>query len=558
MLLMSVTSILAENHSDFGLTTDGIVWPPFEDDHFTVSGDWTDADGMWIHNGCKINIKSNNGEIITKVVCTLTYGVEYVEQMIVSDGTPNFRGGVTVNIDDVNATSLEISSDVEGEENYFQIDHVAIYYETANNEEQTGFVVDKYVQFETFNTTPYTGRNVSVTGTNKNFTITSNDGSGAEIRKVDLTFDSNVDGSTISSTAGVVEGSGTDWSVNKVSATSLTVTTPENVSSIKVYYVKRSEEVYYEIVNVTDESRVANYTISRAELEITGTNKEGPAFIVNNGESVTITSDDDREISKVDLRFSYYYNNTPIKSTAGEVAKVDRLNWSINNVNSSSLTISHPGKQVNIDDLVMIDKITVYYKEKIVPTIVASANKADGAWWTTFYGDDGNYKAPEGTKVFAVNLNGTSISMTEITDGIVKKGEGVVLKSTKDGYITMTKTDDEGSGDYTNNSLLGTSVNIANPGNAYVLNWQKSNGVGFYKLKTAGTIAANKAYLVYDATATGEAQAFFAFDSAVTGVEINKADANEDDNKVYDLQGRRVTKPANGLYIVNGKKVIMK
>ncbi len=554
MLLMSVTSALAENLANFGLTEyDG--WPPFEDEHFTVSGDWTDVDGMWIHNGCKINIKSNNGEIITKVVCTVTYGVEYVEQMIVSDGTPNFRGGVTVNIDDVNATSLEISSDVEGEENYFQIDHVAIYYETANNEEQTGFVVDKYVQFETFNTTPYTGRNVSVTGTNKNFTITSNDGSGVEIRKVDLT----VNGSVTNTTAGVIEGSGTDWSINNVSATSLTVTTSEDVSSIKVYYVKRSEEVYYDIVNVTGGSQVANYTIPRDELKITGTKKDGPAFIVNNGESVTITSDDDREISKVDLRFSYYYdNNTPIESTAGEVAKVDRLNWSINNVNSSSLTISHPGKQVEIDDWVTIDRITVYYKEKIVPTIIASANHADGAWWTTFYGDDGNYQAPEGTKVFAVNLNGTSISMTEIKDGIVKKGEGVVLKSMNDGYITMTKTDNEANGDYTNNSLLGTSVNIENPGNAYVLNWQKSNGVGFYKLKAAGTIAANKAYLVYDATATGEAQAFFAFDSAVTGVEINKADANEDDNKVYDLQGRRVTKPANGLYIVNGKKVIMK
>ncbi len=552
MLLMSVTSALAENLANFGLTEyDG--WPPFEDEHFTVSGDWTDVDGMWIHNGCKINIKSNNGEIITKVVCTVTYGVEYVEQMIVSDGTPNFRGGVTVNIDDVNATSLEISSDVEGEENYFQIDHVAIYYETANNEEQTGFVVDKYVQFETFNTTPYTGRNVSVTGTNKNFTITSNDGSGAEIRKVDLT----VNGSVISSTAGVVEGSGTDWSVNKVSATSLTVTTSEDVSRIKVYYVKRSGEDF-ETVNASD-GNYGNFTIAANNFDVTGTFNTGEAIVVNDGYSVTITSEEGMEISKVDLHFSRYdKKDGQIKSTVGDVTEgKDINNWSINNVNSSSLTISHTGN-VDVVDWIKIDRITVYYKEKIVPTIIASANKADGAWWTTFYGDDGNYKAPEETKVFAVNLNGTSISMTEITDGIVKKGEGVVLKSMTDGYITMTKTDNEANGDYTNNSLLGTSVNIANPGNAYVLNWQKSNGVGFYKLKAAGTIAANKAYLVYDATATGEAQAFFAFDSAVTGVEINKADANEDDNRVYDLQGRRVTKPANGLYIVNGKKVIMK
>ena len=102
---------------------------------------------------------------------------------------------------------------------------------------------------------------------------------------------------------------------------------------------------------------------------------------------------------------------------------------------------------------------------------------------------------------------------------------------------------------------MGTSVSITNPGNAYVLSYTPAKGVGFYKLSATGTIGINKAYLVYNGTAS--ARTFFAFDGAATGIEMNNVDNNKGNDKVYDLQGRRVTKPTNGIYIVNGKKVIM-
>ena len=34
--------------------------------------------------------------------------------------------------------------------------------------------------------------------------------------------------------------------------------------------------------------------------------------------------------------------------------------------------------------------------------------------------------------------------------------------------------------------------------------------------------------------------------------------ASMDNNGYYDLQGRRVAQPAKGLYIVNGKKMVIK
>lgn len=47
-------------------------------------------------------------------------------------------------------------------------------------------------------------------------------------------------------------------------------------------------------------------------------------------------------------------------------------------------------------------------------------------------------------------------------------------------------------------------------------------------------------------------------DDEATGISSLKADIQNGKADVYDLQGRRVLNPVRGLYIVNGKKVIVK
>ena len=166
-----------------------------------------------------------------------------------------------------------------------------------------------------------------------------------------------------------------------------------------------------------------------------------------------------------------------------------------------------------------------------------------------------NYQAPEGTQVFKVALAGSAITMTEITDRIVKSGQGVVLKKTTSGSITMTPNASASAGDYSTNSLTGTMTSITNPGNAYVLNYKAATGAGFYKLTSGGTIGANKAYLTYSGSLAPE---FFGFDGNTTGIDATLVNSEKVNSVVYDLQGRRVSQPAKGLYIVNGKKVIIK
>ena len=198
------------------------------------------------------------------------------------------------------------------------------------------------------------------------------------------------------------------------------------------------------------------------------------------------------------------------------------------------------------------------YASKIqaIPALSANEGASNNEYWTTYYNDLTCATAPEGTQVFKVALSGSTLTLTEISDRVINKSQGVVLKSNSPS-ITLasaarTGTTDEGG--YEVNSLTGTMSSITNPGNAYVLNKTTTNGVGFYKLSASGTIGANKAYLTYDGNLARE---FFLFDEA-TGIEAIENEPLTIDNVVYDLQGRRVAQPAKGLYIVNGKKYIKK
>lgn len=84
----------------------------------------------------------------------------------------------------------------------------------------------------------------------------------------------------------------------------------------------------------------------------------------------------------------------------------------------------------------------------------------------------------------------------------------------------------------------------------------------FYPLADNSTINAGKAYLQIPTSwlpAASEARTIgLRFDdSATTGIDENIG-ITDKDNAVYDLMGRKVKNPTKGLYIVNGKKVLVK
>lgn len=570
MLFMTVISALAEESPQTFYTKTGTT---YGDGHFTIEGTDCDGDGLFLHGGNTITIKAKNGEKITRVECHIGYGANGLGEYGRKITTPNHDDvdydDYNFTINNVNATSLVISSDITGNDfsDYLQIDEITVYYELGNTENIDG-IPDDYVQTESFaNGGEYLGDNVKVEGNanglyignGKTITISPNNDNDVRIFKVDLEFSNQFNGTINSLDGSVVEGSGSNTTISNIFSPSLTISSPDGsgqISNITVYYVKMSEEKNQAFATKNGtEYIVANGRINVIGTECTG----GYGLDIDGGQSVTITSNYGAEISKVELHLCYH-EGPDIESTVGKVTGKSK-DWTISDINSSSLTISYPN-YYETDEFIQIDRITVYYKEPVINSeMVVAASPGEGFYWTTFYSNACNYQAPEGTEVYKVNLNGTKITMSKIEDGIVTRCQGVVLKSTTEN-ITMTKTDEESSDDYYGNSLWGTSSRITNPdpGNVYGLGYKESAGVAFYKLKSTGTIGANKAYLKANNSAAANAFFTFDFDATATGVDSINAQENEENAevKIYDLQGRRVANPGKGIYIVNGKKVLMK
>ena len=140
-----------------------------------------------------------------------------------------------------------------------------------------------------------------------------------------------------------------------------------------------------------------------------------------------------------------------------------------------------------------------------------------------------------------------AVSVIPAETGFIVKGTGSALY---DLFKTETATDD-----VSDNQLHGTLTATAAPENTYALSTKK--GVtGFYPVTTGLQIPAHKAYLTVSGSAQARALTFG--DDETTGI-VNIENQNDSfEGDFYNLSGQRVYAPTKGLYIVNGKKVVVK
>lgn len=192
-----------------------------------------------------------------------------------------------------------------------------------------------------------------------------------------------------------------------------------------------------------------------------------------------------------------------------------------------------------------------------------TANSANASNWTTFYCGGVGYSVGNDVTIYKAAKNGTSsVTLTEVSGGIIPAGQAVILKATASS-VALTLTQDAATGDYTGNELLGVDEETPQDANKtyYVLSKPAEKDFGFYKLKNSVTLGANKAYLE---VATTGAPGFLGFDvdGETTGIISNTdfTDSTDKAGEWYSLDGRKLQgKPTEkGLYIVNGRKVVIK
>ena len=184
-----------------------------------------------------------------------------------------------------------------------------------------------------------------------------------------------------------------------------------------------------------------------------------------------------------------------------------------------------------------------------IPTTVTKTISAAG--YATYYSPYAlDFTSATGLEAYIANIDGSNkVSFTKVDN--VPANTGVLLKGAAGDYNISTVA--SSATDVSSNAFIGVPTDTKVAAGIFVL-MNGAQGVGFYKTTKEFTVGANTAYLPATAAPT---RSFIGFDATET-TAIENVNVNMNVNEIYDLQGRRVVAPQKGLYIINGKKVVLK
>lgn len=164
-------------------------------------------------------------------------------------------------------------------------------------------------------------------------------------------------------------------------------------------------------------------------------------------------------------------------------------------------------------------------------------------------------------------LDGTTAYLKEVKGGIIPANTGVMIFANPGTYLIYPSNVQatENVQSLLHGVLVDTPVSTvkANEDGAaiFVLSRGIQEYTGFKIVgSTVKTITANKAYLPVSQTVEVKEIYISFWGQVITGIDDVKAavENSKKNEAIYDLSGRRVSKMNKGIYIVNGKKVLIK
>ncbi len=165
---------------------------------------------------------------------------------------------------------------------------------------------------------------------------------------------------------------------------------------------------------------------------------------------------------------------------------------------------------------------------------------------------------PEGVTAHTVTLNGEWATLSEPLE-VIPANTGVVLQAEANTYNFAITTADEFNGENDLNGSIARTLVTKDENKAYYILAVVNEVVGFYNPTNADDNTkfyngGHKAYIAVDGAAQSNS---VRFGEGTTGIE--NVTVENGVKAIYDLTGRRVESvTAPGIYIVNGKKVLVK
>lgn len=162
---------------------------------------------------------------------------------------------------------------------------------------------------------------------------------------------------------------------------------------------------------------------------------------------------------------------------------------------------------------------------------------------------------------YATEAKNGILKLTEATENIIPANEGAILYcesgATTANMNILPSTDVT----FADNKLTATTAKREGFASLTTYGLSKVNDVVCFRKNSDTNVPANKAYLdanKYTSNSGSAQQLLFSFDNVVEGID-NVVKAQNANKVYYDLQGRRVLYPANGIFVTeNGEKVFIK
>ncbi len=201
-------------------------------------------------------------------------------------------------------------------------------------------------------------------------------------------------------------------------------------------------------------------------------------------------------------------------------------------------------------------------KVKLLETATITWEMTSAGWGTLILPFDAD--VPSGLTLYA----GSALTIDDSTITVGNASETIAantpyLVSGTEGTYTFSGTYEEATGALTSGMLTGTLVDMtysdftANSGQYVLQNHtgEGEDGLAFYPITEASTGVTLDAYHCYLSTSSN----FLALHlpGVATAIEAVESETLAND-AIYDLSGRRVAKAVKGVYIQNGKKVLVK
>lgn len=395
-------------------------------------------------------------------------------------------------------------------------------------------------------------------------TITNEDGDAVE--GLEITYASNNEEVATVDAEGNIEIVG----VGEATITAKTAATEEYKSATATLKI-----------TVTPADQVLKVTENATEAVLTQAEVEAHGYLTATTDNWT----DEREFGKNKEYVGVFYNmsrpnrNLIINEKGAIAFEVLVQNGTAGrtytvNVDGVETTITHNGNGVESSGIIECtsDQITItlagtdnsvypvaikFYTELPVSVTISAAKAA------TLYYSDKALIVPSGIKkaytIKSVDSNNVIKRGTEYAVGeTIPAGEAIVIEGNPDIYQFII--DSESDAQPTEGNLLKGSdeAETTTGGGKYYMLSKVGDTVGFYYGAEDGaafTNGAHKAYLVVDDAVDAK---FFLLDGEATG--INTIAKVAEDGAIYNLQGVRVDAQnmVKGIYVVNGKKVVVK